>query len=213
MFTNISVNTAINAILKRKETLKFDDITMKIIIDTIKFNCITNTEIKFKQIKGLRMGSSLSPILADFVMEDILDKVFNNILRPQLFIKYVDDILTAVEDEEHDRIFKALNEADEHLKFDHEVQNEDKQINFLDFTVYNNRFNITTKWYQKGIASGRIINYHAHHPSQVLKNTAIQYVATMINNSTAEYHEEILNLAKYLLKINSYPQNIIESVI
>lgn len=218
MFTNISAHTAINAIIKRKAALKLDDLNFNLIIDTIKFTCITNTEIKFndqvyKQIKGIRMGSPLSPILADFVMEDLLDKVFNNIIRPELFIKYVDDILTAVEDEEHDMIFKALNEVDEHLKFEHEVENEDKKINFLDFTVINDRFNLKTKWFQKPIASGRIINFHAHHPATGLRHTAIQYVVTMINNSSPEFHEEMINKAKHLLTINSYPEKEIESII
>lgn len=218
MFTNISAEKAINAVYKRKEKLKLNDIELELIIDSIKFNCVTNTEIIFnnqiyKQIKGLRMGSSLSPILADFVMEDLLDKVFNTIMKPQLFIKYVDDILTAVEDEEHEEIFKTLNKVDENLKFDQEIENEDKMINFLDFTVINNRFNLKTKWYQKEIASGRIINYLAHHPITGLRNTAIQFVVTMINNSSPEFHEEMINKAKHLLKANSYPQHEIETII
>lgn len=218
MFTNISPHTAINAIHKRRAALKLDDLNYNLIIDTIKFTCITNTEIifndqVFKQTKGIRMGSPLSPILADFVMEDILDKVFNNIVRPELFIKYVDDILTAVEDDEHEMIFKALNEVDDHLKFEHELENEEKMINFLDFTVINNRFNLKTKWFQKPIASGRIINYHAHHPANGLIHTAIQYVVTMINNSSPDFHEEMFNKAKYLLKINSYPEQEIDNII
>lgn len=218
MFTNISVTTALKAIIKRKDTLKLDDITLKLIIDTIKFACITNTEIKFndnvyKQIKGLRMGSPLSPILADFVMEDLLDKVFTNIMKPQLFIKYVDDILTAVEDEDHEEIFKALNEADEHLKFDQEVENVEKQINYLDFTVINDRFNLKTKWYQKHIASGRFISFHAHHPESVLWHTAVQFVVRMLYNSSPEFHDDILIRAKHLLKINSYPEEYATRVI
>lgn len=218
MFTNISVKSAINAIIKKKDNLKLDDSTLNLIIDTIKFACVTNTEIMFndqvfKQIKGLRMGSPLSPILADFVMEDVLDKVFTNIMKPQLFIKYVDDILTAVEDKEHEEIYKALNEVDEHLKFDHEVEDDNKQINYLDFTIINERFNLKTKWYQKHIASGRFISFLAHHPESVLWHTAVQFVIKMLHNSSPEFHEDILIKAKHLLKINSYPQEYANRVI
>lgn len=73
---------------KRQNKLKWADDTMKVIIDIIKFICITSTEIQFnnktfKQIKGLRMKSSLSPILADFVMEDLLDRIFAHIDKTQ----------------------------------------------------------------------------------------------------------------------------------
>lgn len=218
MFHNISIDKAILAVRKRQGEMGLNNENMNLIIECIKFVCITNTEIIFndhcyKQIKGLRMGSSLSPILADFVMEDLLDSVFLQIPQPLLFIKYVDDILTFTTDEDHETILKALNEADDNLKFDHEVENEEGMINYLDFTVINRPFNVKTKWYQKHIASGRFINHFTHHPKSVIHHTAVQFVANMILNSDADFFNEIINRANHLLHLNSYPIAYIKRII
>lgn len=218
MFTNISVDKAIQALIKRKDTLKLSNDILSLIIDVIKFVCITNTEISFnnkiyKQTSGLRMGSSLSPILADFVMEDLLDKIFTQVQRPHLFIKYVDDVLTVVTDEIHEKIFKYLNEADNELKFENETENDQGIINYLDFTVINQPFNLKTKWFRKHISSGRLLNFHSHHLHTVIWHTAINYVCTMIKNSRTKFHDEIIMKARELLHINSYPTVYVEKVI
>lgn len=218
MFTNISTEIALRAIFKRQEQLGVNIEGMKLILDVIKFICQTHTEIEFngqcyKQIKGLRMGSSLSPILADLVMEDLLDKVFTKIQRPQFFIKYVDDICTLTTDEEHEVIYKRLNEIDENLKFDYEEENKEGMLNYLDFTIVRQPFNIKTKWYQKHIASGRFLNYHSHHTKSVIWHTAVQFVVTMISNSNNEYLTEMIDKARYLLNINSYPEEYAEKII
>lgn len=217
MFTNISTARGIDAVKRRKHKLNVDSKQMSILIDTINFVCNISTEITFdgdtyKQIKGLKMGSSLSPILADFVMEDMLDQSFLHIPKPLLIMKYVDDILFVATVEDGKELVVKLNQADEHIKFVYEAQEED-QINYLDITIINKPFDITTKWFQKHISSGRFLNYVSHHSRSVIINTAITFVHTMLANTSPEYHEEIKNRAKHLLEINSFPSNIIENII
>lgn len=217
MFTNIPVSRAIDAVKRRQKQLDVDNQKMKIIIDVILLVCHKSTEITFngkiyKQIKGMKMGSSLSPILSDFVMEDMLDHVFATIERPIMVIKYVDDILSASNEEDAKKLFERLNEMDEHIKFEMEEE-KDNSINYLDIKILNKPFDLTTKWYQKLISSGRFLNYLSHHPSSVIINTAIAFVQTMINNTSMEYYNEIIITAKKLLTINSYPENISNIII
>lgn len=217
MFTNISTARGIDAVRRRRNKLNIDSKQMSIIIDTINFVCNISTEIAFdgdiyKQIKGLKMGSSLSPILADFVMEDMLDRAFINIPRPLLIMKYVDDILFVATVEEGKELVVKLNEADEHIKFVYETQEGDV-INYLDITIINKAFDISTKWFQKHISSGRFLNYLSHHSRSVILNTAITFVHTMLANTSPQYHEEITNRAKHLLEINSFPNDIINNII
>lgn len=217
MFTNISTARGIDAVRRRKNKLNVDSRQMSIIIDTINFVCNVSTEIAFdgeiyKQIKGLKMGSSLSPILADFVMEDMLDQAFIHIERPLLIMKYVDDILFVATVEDGKELVVKLNEADDHIKFVYEAQEGDL-INYLDITIINKPFDISTKWFQKHIASGRFLNYVSHHSRSVIINTAITFVHTMLANTSPQYHDEIKNKAKNLLQINSFPNDIIESII
>lgn len=220
MFTNIPVDRAMNAVIKRQQQLRLNNDDLKLVIDVIKFVCITSTEIKFnnqvfKQVRGLRMGSSLSPILADFVVEDMLDSAFKHIERPKLLIKYVDDILTIIEEEKADEMLTSLNELDEHIKFEMEKE-QDHCINYLDFTVINKQqddFRVRTKWYQKHIASGQFLNYHSQHPQTVIINTAIAYVTTMILNTSPEFYQEILDTARDRLTRNSFPTTVTNRII
>lgn len=159
------------------------------------------------------MGSSLSPILADFVMEDLLDQAFLTLERPIMIMKYVDDILFIATEEEGKKLLDNLNNADKHIKFKHEIEMDGK-INYLDFTIINgNSFRVTTKWYQKQIASGRFLTFLSNHPKSVTINTAIAFVLTMLRNSDTIYHEETIERAKRLMYINSFPNDTIEHII
>lgn len=217
MFTNIPVDRTIEAIKKRQSRLDLDDEQLNLIIDVVKFVCLTSTEIMFnnktyKQIRGLRMGSALSPILADFVVEDMLDSAFRKIDRPVLLIKYVDDIMAVIEEEKAEEMLTALNQMDPHIKF--EIEKElDHRINYLDVTIINEGWQPKTKWYQKHISSGTFLNYHSHHSKSNIWNTAVQYVVTMICNTHPDFFEEILETAMERLNRNSYPVHYAKKVI
>lgn len=166
----------------------------------------------YKQIRGLRMGSALSPILADFVVEDMLDSAFKKIDRPVLLIKYVDDIMTVIEEEKAEEMLTALNQMDPHIKF--EIEKElDHRINYLDVTIINEGWQPKTRWYQKHISSGTFLNYHSHHSKSNIWNTAVQYVVTMICNTHPDFFEEILETAMERLNRNSYPVHYAKRVI
>lgn len=198
MFTNIPIDRAIHAVEKRQQQLGLNKLQMEVITDIIKFVCTTSTEIIFnkkvyKQIKGLRMGSSLSPILAEFVTDDMLDRALITI-RSKLLIKYVDDILIIDTEENCEILFNNLNKADKDIKFELEKE-KDNKINYLDFTIINEK-ELKIKWYQKSIASGRFLNYHSHHQTSTKWNTARAFIKTMLKNSSQCYHTEILEKAK-----------------
>lgn len=53
-------------------------------------------KIIYKQTFGTPMGSPLSPIIADLVMQDLEEKALNSIgLSLPLYYRYVDDIILA----------------------------------------------------------------------------------------------------------------------
>lgn len=217
MFTNITAARAISSVLKRQKQLHKSDEEMLLIVDIIKFVCIQSTEIMFndriyKQIKGLRMGSSLSPILADFVVEDMLDTAFLTIERPKLLIKYVDDILCVLEASMAESVHQALNSCDPHIKFEMETE-ADGRINYLDVTIYRDDCELKTVWFQKHISSGAFLNFHSNHPKMNIWNTAIQYVVTMILNTHADHFENILETAMDRLLRNSYPEHMAIQII
>lgn len=217
MFTNIPVERAINSVKKRQKALGINDETLHLIIDIITFVCVKSTEMAFnnsifKQIRGLRMGSSLSPILADFVVEDMLDTTFLHIPRPKFLIKYVDDLLTILEEDRATEVLKGLNEMDPDIKFEMEKE-EGGKINYLDFTIINEGWCFKTIWYQKDVSSGQFLNYLSTHSKSNIWNTAVQYVATMFLNTHTDFHQQIEHTAKERLKRNSYPDSYANNVI
>ena len=62
-----------------------------------------------------------------------------------------------------------FNNYDPNLEFTHELENN-SQINFLDVSLIRKNNSIITNWYQKSIASGRIIHFLSSHPIQQKKN-------------------------------------------
>lgn len=217
MFTNITTGRAISSVQKRQKLYGIEDNAMNLIVDIIKFVCIQSTEIRFndriyKQIKGLRMGSSLSPILADFVVEDMLDNAFLTIERPKLLIKYVDDLLCVIEEKEAENMLHALNQCDPHIKFEMEKE-QNQKLNYLDVTVYREGCELKTIWFQKHISSGLFLNYHSNHPRTTIHNTAIQYVVTMVLNTHPDHYDHIIETAKERLGRNSFPAKKIKEII
>lgn len=221
MFTNITFERVARAIQKRyaKKTIK-TNLSIKHMLDMLQFICCYNTEIqfnstKYKQIKGLRMGSPVSPILAQIVMDDILDEAFSQIKRPQIFVKYVDDILTIARPEELDQITQTLNRIDPNIQFELEIENPQTQsINFLELSIINKHdTTIGIKWYQKEVSSKRILNYHSQHAPFQIEATARNYAINMLQLSDTEYIDEITNKAEHILKINNFPHRFIRDTI
>jgi len=86
----------------------------------------------YKQIFGTPMGSPLSPIIADLVMRDLEEHVFNTLdMRPLLYYRYVDDIMLAARKDDIHLILDKFNDYHQRLKFT--LQTEDNHcLNFLD---------------------------------------------------------------------------------
>ena len=73
-------------------------------IDTSAY--VSFDERVFKQIKGLAMGSPLSGVIADIVLDDIIKTVLDrNCFDILLLVKYVDDILIIADQDDVESIF------------------------------------------------------------------------------------------------------------
>lgn len=97
----------------------------------------------FKMEQGLPMGSQLSPLLSNIFMDDIENKIFNNlnINRNKIIFwkRYVDDVLciwkgTPIEIKQ---FLEQINNIHKNIKFTMEME-IDNSINFLDLKIYKN---------------------------------------------------------------------------
>ena len=68
----------------------------------------------FKQIFGTAMGSPVSPILANLVMEDIENKAMSDFHHPpKVWKRYVDDTFVVIKREYLQQFFNFLNSIED----------------------------------------------------------------------------------------------------
>lgn len=165
LFTNVPINLCIKAIKKRWNIIKpHTRLTQQQYIDTIK---MITSESYFRygdkyyiQKSGLAMGSSISGFLADIVMEDLEETALSKLqFIVPFYERYVDDIIIAIPENATEATQKTFNAYHKQIQFTVEEEAENS-INFLDFTLMRKQNGeITTKWYQKAVASGRYLHF------------------------------------------------------
>jgi len=89
----------------------------------------------YKQTFGTPMGSPLSPIVADLVMQDLEENILNSLnSRPPLYYRYVDDIILSAPENEIHNILEKFNSYHHRLKFTMETE-VNRRLSFLDITL------------------------------------------------------------------------------
>ena len=73
--------------------------------------------------------------------------------------------------------------------------------------------NINTNWYQKLTLSGRLLNFHSHHPLKYKINTINNLVDRGITLAHKSFHTKNIQKIKMTLIKNNYPRKIINSTI
>jgi len=87
----------------------------------------------YKQIFDTSMGSPLSPIVADIVLQDLEIKVLECLfLKIPIYYRYVDDILFVAPVDHFNHILKTLNHSMNDYSF---RKSNDDSFNFLDIKI------------------------------------------------------------------------------
>jgi len=159
------------------------------------------------------MGSPLSPILADIVLQDIEERSLSSLtLNLPLYIRYVDDIAMAAPSSLISQILHTFNSHHKRIQFTIELPDYD-QLNFLDVSLIINNQHLEFNWYQKLTFSGRLLNFHSQHPVVHKKGVIIGLVDKVFKLSHPRFHEQNLTRVINILLDNSYPLNFIFRVV
>ncbi|XP_067614494.1 uncharacterized protein [Eurosta solidaginis] len=214
LFPSIPIDLAIQTILtKWKDIKEHTDIPKQLFMEIVKF-CISDNryfkyeEIIYTQLKGLPMGSPASPIVADIIMEEILETVTN----ARLLSKYVDDVFAIVKEDELEQTLEVLNSFHRDIKFTMELESASR-LPFLDTLVCKIGNKIKLDWYQKPTSSGRIINFKSKHPRGMIINTAKNFIRRVLDTSDTVFHSENKKRITHILKMNDFPPNAIQRLI
>ena len=196
-WTNIETNTS----LSKTEFIK----AVNLVLNSTFF---TFNNVVYKQTFGVPMGSPLSPIVADLVLQDLETHSFNLLpFKPDFYFRYVDDVVLATTRSRMDAIVNIFNAYHPRLKFTVEIGGE--QINFLDITLIKNRNTILHDWYHKPTFSGRYLNYFSCHPHNQKISTITSLVDKVVSLSHPKFHQKNFDLIINILLTNGYPIEII----
>jgi len=213
LFTNVPTELAVNSIHKRWNLIsQHCNIPRDEFVGAVRF-VLDSTFFKFdnqyyKQNFGTPMGSPLSPVIADLVMQDLENEVLETIDFPVAFYyRYVDDILTAVLPSHIDTLLDKFNTIHPRLKFTIEVGGN--KINFLDTTILICNNKIKFDWFHKPTFSGRYLNFLSQHPLSQKRGVIMGMVDRAFFLSHPDFHQKNLESIVNILLNNDYPLDFI----
>lgn len=177
-------------------------------------NYITFDNKFYKQMDGLTIGGSVSGILADFVVTDLLDNAIEKSgFEPTLLVKYVDDTLAFLPKEEMENFFNLLNGEHREIKFTVEVE-EDKKIPYLDMMIQRTKeLQIITNYYQKETSKNRLLNFNSEHPSTQKTGMAYGTISRILTLTSDINRNTAIDKIYNILTMNNYPHNLIKRLI
>ena len=159
------------------------------------------------------MGSPIAPILADFVMDHVIDNVIGQLPMEINVYKYVDDLLLFIPEDESIRIVNIFNSVHDKLVFTIEEENE-QSLPFLDLMLHRGENNtIRINWYRKKHKSDRFLNFKSHHPKSQIINCAYGLKNRALKLSDAQFHLENLIKIGNILKRNLFPPKLISKIV
>ena len=132
--------------------------------------CLTSTYFQYngkhyKQLHGTAMGSPVSVVVAEIVMQNIEELALATYKRTlPLWLRYVDDTFTAVHKDEIDDFHEHLNGQNADIQFTKEIE-ENGKIPFLDCLVTRDNNELRTTIYRKPTHTDRLLDQSSYNPT------------------------------------------------
>ncbi|XP_028407835.1 uncharacterized protein LOC114530413 [Dendronephthya gigantea] len=157
------------------------------------------------------MGSPVSAVIANLVMEDVEQRALaSSPVKPLFWKRYVDDVASAVNKNEIDNLLKHLNSIEPSIQFTVERESEGK-LAFLDTYVHRNiEGQLETDVYRKPTHTDKYLSFYSHHPKSHKKSVAktlFQRAESLPSNRVARDNERDYVLS--VLRENNYPRNFL----
>nr|VZI44706.1 unnamed protein product [Spirometra erinaceieuropaei] len=169
LFTSIPQDLAVETIeLLLRE--KYDETENRLghaqIIQLLKF-CLktyfTFGGTIYEQVKGTPMGSPISGLIAEAVLQRLESLVFRH-HRPKFWARYVDDTFVVIERDQVLTFKEQLNAVFPDIQFTMEEE-ENNQLAFLDVLVCRKHCGgLKTKVFRKATNTTQILNFNSNHP-------------------------------------------------
>ena len=111
------------------------------------------------------MGSPVSVVVAEIVMQNIEEQALATYSETlPLWLRYVDDTITAVHESKIDKFHEHLNEQNTNVQFTMEIE-ENGKIPFLDCLVTRENNTLQTTVYRKPTHTDRLLDQTSYNPT------------------------------------------------
>ena len=129
-------------------------------------NYFKHNNIHYKQIFGCAMGSPISPVIADLVMDEIEETAIATAPHPpKWWFRYVDDSHTCLRKHQVDEFHQHLNSINHHIQFTLELEDTKGQgLPFLDTITTRRGTQLEVNVYRKPTHTDRYLDFNSHHP-------------------------------------------------
>ena len=118
----------------------------------------------YQQVFGTAIGSPVSAVIANMVMEDVEQRTLaTSLVKPFFWKRYVDDIISAVSGNEAERLLSHLNSVEPSIRFTIERE-KDRHLPSLDLNVSRGvQGNLETSVYRKPTHTDKYLAFDSHH--------------------------------------------------
>lgn len=216
MFSNIPTDLARDIIMNKfMDFYKEYGIGRKILISILDFlldKCTIFTALgyTYKQKNGLPMGGCISPTIARLVMDRVISHLYDTVPTLTFIRVFVDDTIVSIDPAFTDMALDAINNFHNKMKFTMEREDENLSINFLNLNLMRVGNKITTNWYRKGFASGRLVNFYSSHKRSTITGTAEAFIRTILLLSDPIHFNSNKSKVILTLRENCFPDTTIE---
>jgi hypothetical protein len=195
MFTNIPLDLVLEIVNERWQEIEgFTNLPKKWFIILLKFcifdcNYFLGNDKFYIQKSGLAMGSSLSPILSDLVLEKLFDSQILKLPISNIpFLKnYVDDTITLIPKDLTRDCLDVFNNFHPLIQFT--TENEiGRRITFVERTLIRQDGKIISNYYTKTDSSNRILNFQSKHSFNMKFDTALAYAKRIKSLSHQQFY-------------------------
>ena len=196
--------------LADRTTLNINDI-MSLLSLCLNATFFSYRGVFYQQVFGTAMGSPVSVIVANLVMEEVEDRALASFPSPpRSWKRYVDDICSIVPRSQASTLLQHLNSVEPSIQFTHEVEDNDHSLPLLDILLTRRGESVYTSVYRKPTHTDRYIDFTSHHPlvhKAAVVKTLIKR-AEVISSSPALLEEECTRICQSL-SINNYPHGFV----
>ena len=161
---------------------------------------------------GTPMGSPVSVVIAEIVMQDIEKQIMNNNDSIFFWYHFVDDIIACIPRNEVQVLLQSINSINPNIQFTFEME-ENNQINFLDMTIIRSPIGkLSFKIYRKPTHTDKYLSYHSSHPINHKESVVKSLLSRKENLCDDQYKKEEENHIYTVLKYNNYPIDFINKI-